>query len=77
MKNILYVPSLGVNLLSAKQICRTGMTGYFEDKNIRIKDKNETMIHAVQQEGLYIVKHISSKLFGKSLDTRCEKQIAC
>lgn len=72
-----YVPNLGVNLLSAKQLCRTGMKGIFDNKNIWIKDGNRTMIHAIQNDGLYIVNHISSHLNGLPLNTRLCKQIAC
>ncbi|RKF84375.1 hypothetical protein GcM1_098003, partial [Golovinomyces cichoracearum] len=35
------------------------------------------MIHAIQNDGLYIVNHISSHLKGLPLNTRICKQIAC
>ncbi|CCU83133.1 hypothetical protein BGHDH14_bgh04759 [Blumeria hordei DH14] len=76
-ENVFYVPNLGVNLLSAKRLCRTGMEGHFDEKNVWIKDENKTMIHAVQSDGLYIVKHIATELRGKPLDTRVTKQVAC
>lgn len=72
-KNVFYVPNLGVNLLSAKRLCRTGMKGQFDEKNVWIKDGNKIMIHAVQTDGLYIVKHIATELRGKTLDTRLKK----
>ncbi|RKF60053.1 hypothetical protein OnM2_054079, partial [Erysiphe neolycopersici] len=75
--DVFYVPNLGVNLLSAKQLCRTGMKGHFDENNVWIKDGSKTMIHAAQIDGLYIVKHIATNLRGKSLDTRLSKQSAC
>ncbi|KAI0993059.1 hypothetical protein K3495_g15125, partial [Podosphaera aphanis] len=76
-ENVFYVPNLGVNLLSAKRLCRTGMKGHFDEKNVWIMDENKIMIHAVQTDGLYIVKHIATELRGKPLDTRVIKQMAC
>ncbi|KAI1001500.1 hypothetical protein K3495_g6705 [Podosphaera aphanis] len=73
VENVFYVPNLGVDLLSAKRPCRTGMKGHFDEKNVLIKDLNRIMIHAVQTNGLYIVKHIATELRGKPLDTRVTK----
>ncbi|KAI0991350.1 hypothetical protein K3495_g16837, partial [Podosphaera aphanis] len=76
-KKVFYVPNLGVNLLSAKRLCKTGMKGFFDEKNVWIKDGEKIVIHAVQNDGLYIVKHIANELRGKPLDTRIGNQSAC
>ncbi|RKF76312.1 hypothetical protein GcM1_228056 [Golovinomyces cichoracearum] len=76
-KNVFYEPYLDVNLLSAKRLCRTGMKGQFDEKNVWIKDGNKIMIHAVRTDGLYIVKHIATELRGKPLDTRLKEQMVC
>ncbi|KAI1006202.1 hypothetical protein K3495_g2019 [Podosphaera aphanis] len=77
VKKAYYVPNLGVNLLSAKQLCKTGMKGVFDENNIWIKDGNKKMIHATQSDGLYIVKHIAANLKGLPFNTRIGKQNAC
>ncbi|KAI1001371.1 hypothetical protein K3495_g6826 [Podosphaera aphanis] len=62
VKNVFYIPNLGVNLLCAKGLCKTGMQGSFDNKNIWIKDKEKLVIHAQQKDRLYIVKHITKYL---------------
>ncbi|KAI0992332.1 hypothetical protein K3495_g15854 [Podosphaera aphanis] len=76
-KKVFHVPNLGVNLLSAKRLCKTGMKDFFDEKNVWIKDGEKIVIHAVQNDGLYIVKHIADELRGKPLDTRIGNQSAC
>ena len=76
VEDTFYVPKLGVNLLSAKQLCKTGMKGTFDDHNIWIKDGVITMIHAQQNNGLYIVKHISKRYKGKALVANLSKDTA-
>ena len=34
LENVLFVPKLGVNLISAKKLCKGGLRGAFDDKNI-------------------------------------------
>ena len=70
VKNTFYVPKLGVNLLSAKRLCKNGMKGSFDHHNIWIKSGDKTMIHAAQKDGLYIVKHLSKQFKGKALVAR-------
>ncbi|KAI1006803.1 hypothetical protein K3495_g1409 [Podosphaera aphanis] len=76
-KKVFYVTNLGVNLLSAKPLCKTGMKSFFDEKNVRIKDGEKIVIRAVQNDGLYIVKHIANELRGKPLDARIRNQSAC
>ncbi|KAI0996954.1 hypothetical protein K3495_g11227 [Podosphaera aphanis] len=70
VKNVFYVPNLGVNLLSARGLCKTGMQGSFDNKNIWIKDKEKLVIHAQQKDGLYIVKHITKIFKDKAFITQ-------
>ncbi|KAI0994774.1 hypothetical protein K3495_g13408 [Podosphaera aphanis] len=65
LPNTLYVPGLGVNLLSAKQMCEAGLFGSFDDSNIYFRDGQSLMIHAEMDRGLYIVRHVSRKLSDK------------
>ncbi|KAI1007831.1 hypothetical protein K3495_g392 [Podosphaera aphanis] len=53
------------------------MKGYFDDKNIWIKDGDKIMLHAIQNDRLYILKHIAAELEGRSLDTITENLKAC
>lgn len=62
LDNVLFVPSLGINLLSAKKLCKNGLKGSFDEDNIRISDRNKTVITAKQTCGLYVVNHISKRM---------------
>ena len=67
IKDTLFVPKLGVNIVSAKRLCKNGLIGSFDDKGMDLKDGKKTMIRAEQDQGLYIVKHISKSLQNKKL----------
>jgi Reverse transcriptase (RNA-dependent DNA polymerase)/gag-polypeptide of LTR copia-type len=59
LKNTLLVPRLGVNLISARRLCKDGIEGHFDAKNMYFKKNNEILIHAQQNGGLYLVKAVS------------------
>jgi hypothetical protein len=59
LRNTLFVPGLGVNLISARRLCKDGIEGHFDAKNMYFKKDNRRLIHAQQQDGLYLVKSIS------------------
>ena len=59
LKNTLLVPNLGVNLISARRLCKDGIEGHFDAENMYFKKDNKTLIHAQQHNGLYLVKSIS------------------
>jgi hypothetical protein len=67
VEGALYVPKLGVNLISAKRLCKNGLKGSFDSESIHIKDGRKTVIYAQQNRGLYIVKHISKRYKEKAL----------
>ena len=64
LPDALYVPGLGVNLLSAKRLCEAGLKGSFDDKSMYFKMGNKIMVHSKMDQGLYIVKHVSKELDG-------------
>ncbi|KAF7564387.1 uncharacterized protein PtrM4_152160, partial [Pyrenophora tritici-repentis] len=66
LRKVLYVPKLGVNLIAARRLCREGLQGIFDDKNMYFKDKSRIAVQAAQKDGLYIVSHIASKYSGKA-----------
>jgi hypothetical protein len=56
LSNILYVPKLGVNLLSSRKIYSgKGVLGLFDDKTMYFKKGNKTLIRADISGGIYIV----------------------
>jgi hypothetical protein len=67
LDNVLYVPKLGVNLVSAKKLCKGGYRGAFDEETIWITRENKTVMTAEQSQGLYIVKHVAKKYKGKVL----------
>ena len=45
LSDVLYVPRLGVNLLSSRKICsKEGVLGSFDDKTMYFKKGNKTLI---------------------------------
>ena len=65
LENVLYVPKLGVNLISAKKLCKGGLTGTFDDENIWITRGNKEVLEAKQSKGLYVVNKISEAFQGE------------
>lgn len=66
LRKVLYVPKLGVNLIAAKRLCKEGLQGSFDDKNMYFRDKSTVAVQATQKDGLYVVSHIASKYSGKA-----------
>ncbi|TAQ86988.1 hypothetical protein B7494_g4697 [Chlorociboria aeruginascens] len=58
---------LGVNLISAKKLCKGGYQGAFDEENIWITRGHKRILTAEQSHGLYIVKHISKKYQNKTI----------
>lgn len=61
ISNVLCVPSLGVNLISAKRLFKNGHQGSFDARKICICSGKNKIITASQKSGLYIIDHISKK----------------
>jgi hypothetical protein len=60
LKNVLFVPKLGANLLSARHLYEAGLVGCFDSGNMYFKLNRKTVVQATIENGLYIVDHISS-----------------
>jgi len=48
LENVLYIPKLGVNLISAKKLYKGGYKGAFDEENIWITKGNRNVITAEQ-----------------------------
>jgi hypothetical protein len=60
LSNVLWVPNLGINLLSARSVCKCGgFTGSFEDNNMYIIKGTQVKISATLDRGLYVVNYIA------------------
>ena len=46
LKNTLLVLKLGINLISARRLCKDRIKGHFNTKNIYFKKDNKILIHA-------------------------------
>jgi len=63
LSSTLYVPELGVNLLSRKQMCKMKLHRSFDQHCLQMCDKHsKTIIEAPEQGEVYIVKHIAKSL---------------
>jgi Reverse transcriptase (RNA-dependent DNA polymerase)/gag-polypeptide of LTR copia-type len=61
LSGVLYVPGLGINLLSARRVCQAGLKGYFGATEMYFKHKHgkKKIITATMNDGLYIVTHVA------------------
>lgn len=59
LSDVLYVPTLGVNLLSGRKMCAEGLKGSFNDKAMYFKLGKKRVIKAKESGGVYIVSHIA------------------
>ena len=63
LSNVLYVPDLGVNLLSGAALCNMGLQGSFDKQALYMHDKKGSLVlKAVKQNGIYIVNRIARGL---------------
>jgi hypothetical protein len=61
LKNVLYVPKLGANLLLSRRLCEAGLVGSFHSGKICFKLNGKTVIKARMENGLYIVNDVSKQ----------------
>ena len=66
LKNTLLVLKLGINLISARRLCKDRIKGHFNAKNMYFKKDNKILIHAQQDNSLYLVKLISKDCLEKA-----------
>ena len=63
LKETLYVPDLGVNLLSARRLTKKGLKGSFDDNGLYMHTTDGTeVLRATAQGGVYIVDKISPQI---------------
>jgi hypothetical protein len=61
LANVLYIPRLGVNLLSGRRICEVGLTGQFSKSYMYFKCGKNKIITATMQDRLYVITHIKHR----------------
>jgi Pol polyprotein len=59
LADCLYVPGLGVNILSGRRLCEAGLKGAFNDKRMYFKNGKKTIVRVEMREGLYIVTNVA------------------
>ena len=60
LKNTLFVPKLGVNLLSGFRLCNSGLRGNWDDRHLYLYNKQGTeVIRASRSGGVYIVDKVA------------------
>ena len=58
--NVLYIPLLGVNLLSGRKLCQRGLIGHFNERYLWLDNKQgKRVIQAKEHRGVYIVSAIT------------------
>ena len=57
LRDVLYVPGLGINLLSVRKICDAGLKGKLDSTRMYFKKDGKKAIKAHLQNGLYIITH--------------------
>ena len=59
LKDVLFVPGLGVNLLSARRLCQAGLKGSLDSNTMVFKLGKKRIVTATMTNGLYVVSHVS------------------
>ena len=58
LKDTLYVPKLGVSLLSCRRMCEQGLKGSFDDKALYLHQGTQLVMRAKIKKGLYIIDKV-------------------
>jgi len=68
----LYVPNLGVNLLSGRRLVQAGFDGTFDEQGLYLVDpeSRERVISATLKGGVYIVSYIANKLVDRAFQAK-------
>ena len=66
LTDTLYVPGLGVNLLSARRICQSGLKGSFNEDHMFFKLYKERVIKVTIRNRLYIVTYMADSYYNKA-----------
>jgi hypothetical protein len=61
LKNVLFVPNLGINLLSGRRLCEAGLRGSFSANSMQFLSGDQPVITAEMTNGLYIVSHVHDR----------------
>lgn len=78
LHNVLYVPKLGINLMSSRQMCQSSrLKGTFDEQKMYFMKNNVPIITATMRNGLYIVTNVSANLTKTALETQgyCSKTV--
>ena len=59
LSGVLFVPGLGVNLLSGRKIYLQGLKGSFNDKHLYFKQGRKKIIEATWKDNLYYITYIA------------------
>jgi len=70
LKNVLYIPKLKVNLISARRIYERNLKDRFNSTKIYFTKNEKRIIKAKLQDSLYIVTHIAENYKEKALTTQ-------
>ena len=61
LSSVLYVPNLGVNLLSVRRLCEHGLQGSFDKKGLYLHDyQGRRVLKAPVRQGVYIVEKLAT-----------------
>jgi hypothetical protein len=69
ISDVLYVPNLGVNLLSSKKLCSKGLTFTSDDKSMAFWSNQEKVLEASVKGGVYILSWVKPNLEDNAFNT--------
>lgn len=78
LSSILYVPKLGINLLSGRQVCKNGLKGSFNDRSLYLRDRHgKNILIAQENGGVYLIDKVepTSKYFALSSLEIAQQQV--
>jgi hypothetical protein len=61
VSNCLFVPDLGISLLSIRRLCEAGLKGEIDYKKMYLRRGIKIIIEAIMTNGLYLISHVVLK----------------
>jgi hypothetical protein len=67
--NVLYVPNLGVNVLSSKRLCSKGLTFTGDNETMAFWRNQDKILEPSEKGGVYVISWIKPNLQDRAFNT--------
>ncbi|CCE33421.1 related to retrotransposon HobS hobase [Claviceps purpurea 20.1] len=75
LSDVLYVPKLGINLMSGRKMCQAGLRGTFNSQYMYFNHGDKKIITAKMVDGLYVVSHVAKGFEDKAFPSVIDQPV--